>query len=457
MRYFKSICVVALLAQPVVAVANDPYETPEDFMAWFTANQTAQPQFVDGDVIGLDKADLIRPFVPPSYQDHMIFEGMEVRIRDAGDLSPSEAYRAATAQFEGQASIGPNGSLQNYTVGRPFDPSTFTPGSVEDGTKLGWNFNFRWQNEGAETGEAEWVWVRFGGNHDNHEVMKSIYGRFYSGKGTFERILRGTYKRTYVSHRIDFADTGYRMPVKWAEGVEFREHTGFYSPFDIAGTAFVIIRYLDPNKADDAWAYIPSLRRVRRISAEVKSDSLLGTDMTLEDFYCFSGRVTDWNWEYVGTIRALAVAHSRNLNTVYYGPDGLTPLDDWSLRVLDVAKMTPKNPGHPYSAKFMMMDRETSGCYYADIYDVQGKLWKVLQQTTSWTEDRYHHEDYDFEIKPSAPTPRGVRVTAFQSIQAIDKQNKRATLVPTRGMYYGTSDLQTIKRRYDINTLTEGR
>jgi len=457
MKHFRYACVAALLAQTLPVAAYDPYETPDDFMAWMNANQQAQPQFVDGDVIAMDKAELLRPFIPPSYQDHMFFDGMEVRVKDAGDLSPPETYQAATAQFGGQAGIGPDGTLENYTAGRPFDPSTFTAGSVEDGTKLGWNFNYRWQSEGAETGEAEWVWVRFGGNHDNHEIMKSDRARFYQGQGTFERILRGTYKRTYVSHRVDLPQSGFQMPVKWAEGVEFREHTGFYSPFDIAGTAFIVIRYLDAKKADDAWAYIPSLRRVRRISAEVKSDSLLGTDMTLEDFYCFSGRVTDWNWEYLGTARALAVANSRNLNTVYYGPDGLTPLDDWSLRLMDVVKMTPKHSGHPYSTKIMMMDRETSGCYYADAYDVAGKLWKVFQQTTSWTENPYHHEAYDFSLKPSAETPRGVRVTAFQSIQAIDKQNKRATLVPTRGMYYGTSDLQTVKRRYDINTLTEGR
>jgi hypothetical protein len=41
----------------------------------------------------------------------------------------------------------------------------------------------------------------------------------------------------------------------------------------------------------DAWAYIPNLRRVRRISAEVKSDSLLGTDITIDDFDGFNDRV----------------------------------------------------------------------------------------------------------------------------------------------------------------------
>ena len=90
----------------------------------------------------------------------------------------------------------------------------------------------------------------------------------------------------------------------------------------------MILRYDDPRKADDSWAYIPSLRRVRRISVEVKSDSLLGTDHTLEDFYGFNGRPMEHSWEYIGTARILAVARSRYPETVYYGPNGWPPYDD---------------------------------------------------------------------------------------------------------------------------------
>lgn len=457
MKYFRYVCVAVLVASPLTAFAYDAHETPADFIAWFEANRKAQPQFVDGDLITLDKADLLRPFVPPGYQNEMFFEGMQVQVKDAGDLTPADIYKAATKKFAGQASIAADGALQNYTAGRPFDPAKFTPGSMEDGFKLGWNFNYRWQNEGTETGVADWVWVRRGGTHTNHEIMKGDRAKLYGGGGTFERVLMGTYKRVYFTHRADLAEQGYKVAGSWAEGVEFREHTGFDSPFDIAGTAFMIIRYEDPRKTDDAWAYIPTLRRVRRISAEVKSDSLLGTDLTLEDFYCFAGRVLEWNWEYLGTAKVLAVTKSRNLNTVYYGPDGVTPLDDWALRLVDVVKMTPQRPNHPYSAKIMMLDRETSSCTYAENYDVAGKLWKVIQLSTSWTENSYFHEDYDFEFEPSAETPLGVRITAFQSINAIDKQNNRATLVPTRGMYYGPNDPTRVKRRFDINNLTEGR
>ncbi len=309
MKTFQILCIAALIAQPLAVRAYDAHDTLADFMVWFEANQTAQPQFVDGDLIEFDQVEMLRPFVPPGYQDEMFFAGMQVRVADAGDLTPADIYKTATERFSGQAVIAGDGALQQYTASRPFDPATFTPDSATDGFKLAWNFNYRWQNEGAETGEAEWVWVRRGGVHTDHEIMKGNRARFYGGEGTFERVLRGPYKRIYLTHRSDLADQGYNVAGSWAEGVEFREYTGFDSPFDIAGTAFVIIRYEDPRKTDDAWAYIPSLRR---ISAEVKSDSLLGTDLTLEDFYCFAGRVMEWNWEYLGTARMLAVAKSRS-------------------------------------------------------------------------------------------------------------------------------------------------
>ena len=108
--------------------------TPDDHPAWIKANQAAEPQFVDGDTITFDKADLVRPFIPVEQQPTLLFEGMEMKIKDAGDLTPSDAYKAATDQFAGQSTIASDGALENYTAGRPFDPASFTPGSTEDGS-----------------------------------------------------------------------------------------------------------------------------------------------------------------------------------------------------------------------------------------------------------------------------------------------------------------------------------
>jgi hypothetical protein len=446
----------AVVAHPLCAQAF----STEDHMAWLKANQSAKPQFADGDTITFDKADLVRPFIPAEQQTTMLFEGMDMKIKDAGDLSPSDSYKAATEKFKGQATIAADGAIENYTSGLPFDPEKFQAGNKDDGWKAVWNWTFRWQNSGLKINEVHWVWVRAGGDHANHDVMKADGGKYkeyYQGGGSFERVLAGPYQRVIMSHRADLADTDYKMDggKGFAKDTNFREYTGFTSPFDIAGTAFLILRYDDPRKADDSWAYIPSLRRVRRISVEVKSDSLLGTDHTLEDFYGFNGRPLEHTWEYVGTANLLAVARSRNTDTIYYGPNGWAPLDDWALRKTDVMRMTPTRANHPYSTKFLYTDRQSGECFYANAFDKAGQLWKVWQIQKAWTEDpQYAEGQKKFKANPTLP---GTRIASFQSINVVDLQNGRGTLVPCRGASFPNTTLKEAKRTLDVNYLTEGR
>jgi hypothetical protein len=434
--------------------------TPADHRAWIKANQEATPQFVDGATITIENADLIRPFIPVEQQNSLIFDGMEMTIKDAGDLTPSDSYKTATQKFAGQASLAADGALENYTAGRPFDPATFTPGSAEDGSKMAWNWTWRWENEGLKIEEVHWVWVREGGDHSNHEVMTSgggKYAEYYLGGGTFERVLAGPYQRVMMSARTDLPDQGYMLNggQGFAKNTAFREYTGFTSPFDIAGTAFLILRYNDARKTDDSWAYIPSLRRVRRISVEVKSDSLLGTDHTLEDFYGFNGRVMEHDWEYVGVAKILAVIRSRNTDTVFYGPNGWAPLDDWALRTVDIMRQIPKSSAHPYSEKFIYVDRESGEAPYANSFDQSGQIWKIWQIQKVWSEDPHYKEH---QVKFGAPpTNEGVRKASFQSINVIDLQNKRGTLVPCRGNSFPNTAFKKVKRTHDVNYLTEGR
>lgn len=433
---------------------------PDDYLAWFKDNQTAEPQFVDGDVITYDKSDLVRPFIPKEFQEEWIFEGMEMTIRDAGDLSNSDVYKEATEKNKGTATIASDGAIENYAAGRPFDPAEFVPGS-DSGWKMVWNWNFRWQNDGLSVGEVHWVWVRRGGDHDGHDIMTSAggkYAQYYEGGGAFERVLTGPYKRFLMAHNSKYKDSNYEVNngKGFAKNTEFREYTGFTGPFDIAGTAFLILRYDDPRKADDSWAYIPSLRRVRRISVEVKSDSLLGTDHTLEDFYGFNGRPMEHNWEYVGSTRILVVAKSRNRETVYYGPNGWAVKDDYALRLTDVMRQIPKSDSHPYSTKFIHIDRESGESYYANSFDKAGELWKVWQLTKVWSEEEYVQDGSDYAWTGHL-TPKGTRFQLFQSINVIDLQNNRGTLVPCRGSEAENTPFRFAKRVLDVNYLTEGR
>ena len=454
------ISTLALFAMGVITSMSASAFTAEDHIAWIKANQEAQPQFVEGDVITYDKADLIRPFIPEEQQDDLIFPGMEMTIKDAGDLSPAEAFQTATKKYYGTATLADNGAIGNYQAGMPFDPENFTAGSKDDGWKQVWNWTFRWNNDGLKINDVHWVWVRKGGDHAKHEVMSTSggkYSEYYTGGGTFERVLAGPYQRVIMSHRADLPESGYRMNngKGFAKNTNFREYTGFTSPFDIAGTAFLILRYDDVMKADDSWAYIPSLRRVRRISVEVKSDSLLGTDHTLEDFYGFNGRPMEHTWEYVGTANLLAVIRSKHTDTVFYGPNGWAPKDDWALRKVDVLRMYPGRANHTYSTKFIYMDRQSTEALYANAFDKAGELWKIWQIQKSWTEDSQYAAQRE-KFKGDVTNP-GTRVLSFQSINVIDKQNNRGTLVPCRGVSYPDTTIKKVKRTHDVNYLTEGR
>ncbi|MEQ8659179.1 MAG: hypothetical protein RLW62_00030, partial [Gammaproteobacteria bacterium] len=54
-------------------------------------------------------------------------------------------------------------------------------------------------------------------------------------------------------------------------------------------------------------------------------------------------------------------------------------------------------------------------------------------------------------------TPDGTNFQVFQSINVVDLQNDRGTLVPTRGISAPRNDFSKIKRQLDVNYLTEGR
>jgi outer membrane lipoprotein-sorting protein len=57
----------------------------------------------------------------------------------------------------------------------------------------------------------------------------------------------------------------------------------FAAPADVRDTAFMNWSYADPGRPDDQWIYLPALRSVRRISAERRNDSFMGSDFTYDD------------------------------------------------------------------------------------------------------------------------------------------------------------------------------
>lgn len=65
------------------------------------------------------------------------------------------------------------------------------------------------------------------------------------------------------------------------EGGDQRYFISFSRPADVRDMTFMVWKY--PQRDDDRWLYIPALKLVRRIAANDKRSSFVGSDFTYED------------------------------------------------------------------------------------------------------------------------------------------------------------------------------
>ncbi|MFP4039162.1 MAG: outer membrane lipoprotein-sorting protein [Desulfosudaceae bacterium] len=57
----------------------------------------------------------------------------------------------------------------------------------------------------------------------------------------------------------------------------------FTAPASVKDTGFLTYDYDDPDKDDDQWLYLPSLKKTKRIAAGDKTDSFMGSDFSYAD------------------------------------------------------------------------------------------------------------------------------------------------------------------------------
>ena len=415
-----------------------------------------------GDVITAANQELVKGLVPDEFYRYAIegFPDLEMHIVATGSYPVHPQYVEATVKFACQASIDDNGRLVHYTAGQPFPYSDWAqeathhacdlkPSDPQFGLKLAWDVNYRWQG-GSGFNIPHWGFAN----------MRNF------GKETW-RISQGEYRRTYFSARADLLPETTELEkgtdVEWAEFFDVK------TPFDLRGTMFLLYRYRT-GKEDDTWAYIPALRRVRRIAATQKSDSLLGTEFTLEDFYLFSGYVWDHQWEFKGESVMLGITDSHRTcfprNTGEIAPDhfvkvgsdadwakcrfapyGALPMvgEDWQKRATFELDDIPRQKGHPYSRKKIWYDKETMAPGLAAAYDRAGQVYKLIGGVGQWSETS------------GLPENVGRDVLLGKSVMIVNVQSGASNLGQFDGMNAMAFSISESKKYYDTTRLkTEG-
>jgi len=344
----------------------------------------------------LDKAkDLLSPGMQWCVQ-----RGFPITVAEPKRIEWPRAYKEATEKYSGQVKLSPDGNdVRNYVAGLPFP--NIDPKDPQVAQKIMWNFGYNFtgtddvdlRNFDADTGT---IADKGPMSVERHFLLDHFRRLFWTG-------------RLYVEPKPDKPNpNGYRA------------QQGLYpilEPFDLKGVGALGNRYIESSKQDDSWLYLPSLRRVRRLSTAQRSDALFGQDTDVDSYFGYAGQVGWMDWKFLGEKEVLGVMHAQNFPVKWGNPVDWAFDDNWEKRKVWVMEGVSKLPQYAYSKRIIYIDKETLAVLYSDIYDRSGELWKV------WIND--------FTFRKSVPGNNAITYEdeeAFlPSIVMVDMQLEHAT------------------------------
>jgi Protein of unknown function (DUF1329) len=332
---------------------------------------------------------------------------LEIPITAPYSVNLSPNYIEATKRNSGQVKLGAQpGTITGYVAGRPF-PEKPEKSDPRAGEKLAFNFKyaqivgdsgriypFNWKYKNANTGAIE------------REIDFDFH--FISLK-----------HRTTQEPKADIKPN----PSDIYRGIYLK----VLSPQDLKNTQLLIQRFDDDTKLDDSYLYLGFQRRVRRLATGQTTDSFLGSDLMIEDFEGYNGRVLDQNWKYLETKTMLMpiYKHSELKETEAKDAEGFGMVTfggkstcyaniPWSLRTVHVLEATPTLGSSPIGKRVMYMDAQTSVFPMILIYDKKNALWK--RWMVGFSDSAYH-----------APKNKTAGIAIYTTASMVDVQAQHCT------------------------------
>ncbi len=322
--------------------------TPETITA-------AEADLKPGETIGPNNWQRIQGMVGENFLNR-IKAGHQIQIKEPKVYRHLKEYTDATEKYSGKVSLGTNGELLNYVAGQPFPK--FDSGDPQIGQKLAWNFFYRWLGDDYKTGGA----VKGG------------------------KIIRAAIEKDGSERRADlvsyflFPSTRYHLNPKPAipgyEHIDYIQLRVDSYPRDASGTTTLEIRYKDPTRADDLYIYIPSIRRIRRATTTQRCQTLAPSEFNLDDINSFNGKITDFNYKYLGDKKILANISQEELPFRRKTGDYLPLNEKWHVVDTHVVEITPKDPNYCYPRKLLHLNKVTFDTHWTLIWDKRGEYWK---------------------------------------------------------------------------------
>ena len=147
------------------------------------------------------------------------------------------------------------------------------------------------------------------------------------------------------------------------KGIDYKDLLLILGPQNMKGISVLTWTYLDPRKDQEIWMWLPSLRKVRRMSQSEEADPFLGSEFTTED-------ISTRRWEsetYTMVSEKKFKGYTDHSNRKVYQKN----TDCY------VIEAKPKRKGWYYSRRIIWINKQSAAFVFADIYDSEGRKWKT--------------------------------------------------------------------------------
>lgn len=353
-----------------------------------------------GEVITDKNLDKYKHLLSPGLEWALRY-GWRIKVGAPRPIGMIRPYRDATEKYSGQVKLAPDGMrLMNWTAGQPFPK--IDPNDPQVAVKIMWNYSY----SSAITDDM---------NSENFDADTGTIGK-NRGMVVERHYLIDNLRRLNYTGRL-FVEPKPELPNP--DGVRYKESIHPLSePFDLKGVGGTFYRYIDPDRQDDSWLYLPQLRRVRRLSTAQRSDALFGQDSDVDSYYGYNGHIAWMDWKFLGERTILAAMHGQHAPVKWQEPEDWAFDDVWEPREVYVVEGTSKLPQYAYGKRVLFIDKQGWVVTHSDIYDRAGQLWKV------WINLR----SYKKEAIPGAKISRYPEEMSFtHAIVMLDTQLVHAT------------------------------
>ena len=149
-----------------------------------------------------------------------------------------------------------------------------------------------------------------------------------------------------------------------SDDIAYKDLNMFTAPSAVKGLATLSWTYMGPKRQQDTWLWIPSLKKIRKISNANADDSFMGSDFTVEDI--ITRKFEDETYALAGEENFKGYSCEFDKKVYFQG-----------VPCFVIEAKPVKSPWY-YSKRLLWVDKNTGGGIYEEMYGPNGKMFKTI-------------------------------------------------------------------------------